>query len=140
MSIFTLLTKAVGPVTTLIDSLHTSEAEKLGLKAELLGLQNTMVEHVLELEKTTLEAQASIITQEAKAESWLTRSWRPLLMIWFAGLAGAHWMGLTPDTLPQETVDDLFTLVQIGVGGYIGGRSVEKLVPAVVSAVKQKEE
>jgi hypothetical protein len=49
-----------------------------------------------------------------------------MLMLWFAGLVGAYWFGWTPPNLPEARVADLFTLVQIGVGGYIGGRSVEK--------------
>jgi len=140
MNIFGLITKAVGPVTELIDSLHTSEEEKLQAKAALLKMETSFVGHVLALEKATLEAQSSVIIQEAKADSWLTRTWRPLLMVWFAGLAGAHWMGLTPATLPAETVADLFFIVKLGIGGYVGGRSVEKTVPAVIEALKKRSE
>lgn len=49
-------------------------------------------------------------------------------MLWFAGLVGAHWLGFTPENLSQVTVDNLLSIVQVGVGGYIIGRSGEKIM------------
>jgi len=79
------------------------------------------------LEKARLESRSSIITAEASGESWLQRNWRPMLMLWFAALVGGYWFGLTPDNLSQQTVIALFDIVQLGVGGYIAGRSAEKI-------------
>jgi hypothetical protein len=69
-----------------------------------------------------------IIVAEAKGESWLQRNWRPLVMIWFAGLVGAYWMGYTAPNLPESAIIGLLDIVQIGIGGYIVGRSTEKVV------------
>ena len=49
-------------------------------------------------------------------------------MLWFAGLVGAHWLGFTPENLSQDTVNHLLTIVQVGVGGYVIGRSGEKIM------------
>ena len=35
---------------------------------------------------------------------------------------------------------DLWTVLQIGLGGYLGGRSVEKSVEGVVKVMKSKEQ
>lgn len=72
--------------------------------------------------------RAQIIQSEAQSESWLARSWRPLAMINFLALLDAYWMGYAPDYLVNNprVVDHLFTLLTIGIGGYITGRSVEK--------------
>ena len=74
-----------------------------------------------------LEAQSSIINSEASG-NFLQRSWRPLTMIWFSILLGMYWFGFAPDYLIDNpaTVDQLFDLLKIGIGGYIVGRSVEK--------------
>ena len=75
-----------------------------------------------------LEAQVSVITTEAQG-NWLQRSWRPLTMIWFSVLIGMYWFGMAPDYLIQspETVNQLFELLKIGIGGYVVGRSAEKI-------------
>ena len=76
-----------------------------------------------------LEAQVSIITTEAQG-NWLQRSWRPLTMVWFCVLLGMYWFGFAPDYLIDNpaTVDQLFGLLKLGIGGYVLGRSVEKSV------------
>ncbi len=84
-----------------------------------------------DLEVALVEGRTSAITAEVQGESWLQRSWRPLVMLWFAGLVGAHWLGLTPDTLDPGTVEGLLDIVQLGLGGYVIGRSVEKTAKTV---------
>ena len=74
-----------------------------------------------------LEAQASIITAEAKG-GWLQRNWRPILMLVFAGLVVAHWFGFTAPNIPESVQNSLLNIVLIGVGGYIAGRSGEKIM------------
>lgn len=75
-----------------------------------------------------LEAQVSIIGLEAKG-NWLQRSWRPLTMVWFSILLGMYWFGFAPQYLIDNpsTLDQLFDLLKIGIGGYIVGRSGEKI-------------
>ena len=77
-----------------------------------------------------LQGAIQIITAEAQGDSWLQRNWRPVLMLWFAGLVGAHWLGFTPPNLPESVVVNLLDIVQVGVGGYVIGRSGEKMVKA----------
>jgi hypothetical protein len=68
---------------------------------------------------------AKIVLAEAQG-SWIKGNWRPLTMLTFVGLIVAHWLGFTPENLTEAEVLELMQLVQIGLGGYIVGRSVEK--------------
>lgn len=79
--------------------------------------------------ETIINAQAGIIMAEANG-TWLQSSWRPLTMIWFSVLLGMYWFGFAPDYLVDnpETVNQLFDLLKIGIGGYIVGRSGEKMM------------
>jgi len=92
-------------------------------------LKSEMTLAAINGELKELEAQVSIITTEAQG-NWLQRSWRPLTMVWFSVLLGMYWFGFAPDYLIDnpQTVDHLFDLLKLGIGGYVLGRSVEKSV------------
>ncbi len=139
MNVLKLIGQIFKPAAELVDNMHTSTEEKLQQKAVLLQLQTDFLIQGLEFEEEQMKQKAAIIQAEAKSESWITRSWRPITMLSFVAATMAYWFGLTPDDLPPEAINDMFTLVQIGVGGYVTGRSVEKVVPAAVAAFKQKE-
>ena len=97
------------------------EAERLKAEITLQAMSHA---------ETELKSATDIILAEAKGASWLQRNWRPVLMLWFAGLVGAHWLGFTPPNLPVEVVNNLLDIVLVGVGGYVLGRSGEKMVKA----------
>ncbi len=82
-------------------------------------------------------AAASIITAEAAGESWLQRSWRPIAMLNFLGLLNLYWFGAAPDYLVDspELVGQLFTLLTVGIGGYVGGRTIEKTARVVADRI-----
>ena len=71
-------------------------------------------------------AAAKIVLAEAQG-SWIKGNWRPVTMLIFVGLICAHWLGFTPDNLSEAEVLELMDLVQIGLGGYVLGRSAEKV-------------
>ena len=85
---------------------------------------------ILDNDSKELEAAAAIITAEAKSEHWLTSTWRPLCMLTFTALIVARWFGLTVD-IPTEIEAELWTVVQLGIGGYVAGRSAEKVAEAI---------
>ena len=80
-----------------------------------------------QLEQTRLEVRGQVVQAEATGESWLQRNWRPLTMVWFSALIGGYWFGYTPDNLSEEAVLSLFGLIKLGLGGYVIGRSAEKI-------------
>ncbi len=75
---------------------------------------------------TDLTARSNIIRAEANAGG-LAASWRPITMLAFVALIAAHWFGFTPENLPPEQVEALLEIVKIGLGGYVVGRSAEKV-------------
>ena len=146
MSLLNLIGDLFAPAAKLVDDLHTSGEEKLTLKAKLLEIQAGVITESVELEKTAIEAKTAIIIQEAKSDSWLTKSWRPIVMLTLTGSVLAYWFGLTPtdlstglSTIPLEIVNRMYSLVEIGVGGYIASRGAEKVIPKIVEALKEKE-
>lgn len=131
--IFEFLKAAIGPVTKLIDDIHTSDEERESLRLEFYRLQFGIFEQVMTYEKQLLEAQSNIITAEAQGQSWLQRSWRPITMLVFLGLVVADSFGWLSNPLASEA----WTLLQIGLGGYVVGRSMEKITPKIADAVRK---
>jgi hypothetical protein len=115
------------PAAELIDELHTSEDERLAAKGHLLDVQAAAMQRVFDYEKSTLEAQANIVNSEAGSEHWLTATWRPITMLTMLTLV----VGDAMMWLPNPLSEDAFMLLQIGLGGYVVGRSAEKIIKVV---------
>lgn len=86
---------------------------------------------------TVFTAQADIIKTEAASSHWLAANWRPLLMLTFGGLIAARWFGWAAPNLSQEEYLALWNIVEFGIGGYVIGRSAEKIAPAIAGALKK---
>lgn len=82
-------------------------------------------------------AAADIIKAEAQSESWLARNWRPMVMVVFAGLIVARWFGWAAPNLTEAEYLKLWSIVEFGLGGYVVGRSVEKIAPSIADAFKK---
>ena len=135
MNVMQLIGQIFKPAADLVDNMHTSKEEKLQQKAILLQLQTDFLIEGLEYEQEQLKQKAAIIMAETKSESWITRNWRPITMLTFLSLVVLDQLGL----LAFRLADEAWTLLQIGLGGYVVGRSVEKVTPAIVDSLKQKE-
>tara|TARA_R110001606_G_scaffold230149_1_gene378025 strand:- start:4266 stop:4658 length:393 start_codon:yes stop_codon:yes gene_type:complete len=109
--------KEIGKV---IDNLFTSEEERINAKNEVFKV---LQEQQLELQKL----QTEIIVAEANG-NWLQRSWRPIIMLAF-GFIVIYVKFIAPlFQLPIPPLENEFwNLLQIGIGGYVVGRSVEKV-------------
>ena len=129
----------IGPVAGLIDNLSTSDHEKLQMKAQLMAIQSEFATKALGYEAQIIQEQASVIRTEAQSESGLARNWRPITMLVFVALVVAYWMGFSSPDMSEAEVLSVFNLIKIGLGGYVVGRSAEKIVPATISALKSKE-
>jgi hypothetical protein len=87
-------------------------------------------------ELTELTARADIVKTEAASEHWLAASWRPILMLTFGALIVARWLGWSAPGISEQEVLKLWDIVELGLGGYVIGRSAEKIVPAAAAALK----
>lgn len=81
-------------------------------------------------------AAAGIIQAEAKSEHWLAACWRPIVMLTFAALIVARWLGYSAPGISEAEVVKLWSIVELGLGGYVIGRTVEKVTPAIAGAIK----
>lgn len=82
-------------------------------------------------------AQADVVKTEAASEHWLAANWRPLTMITFTALIVARWFGWAAPNLSEAEYLKLWSIVELGLGGYVVGRSAEKIVPSIASALKR---
>jgi len=114
-----------------LDGLFTSDDERLQAKTQIMMVQTQVMGHVLDYEKSMLEAQSQIILAEAKGESWLQRMWRPITMLVFVAIVVAKWFGLTDSNIPDNLEMKLMSIIQLGIGGYIVGRSGEKIIKSI---------
>ena len=97
-------------------------------------ITEVFIKHEGELAKQ----QGETIRAEVASKSWLARNWRPMTMMIFVGLVAAHWLGFTAPNITEAEVLSLLNLVKIGLGGYVVGRSAEKIAPMVIGALKKK--
>lgn len=124
-----------GPLNKVLDAYVSDLELRRKLAAEL---EQQFMAH---LNKAT-ELGAGVVMAEVQSEHWLTRSWRPMLMLILmaflvivglllplADLAAGKPVPFAPrwNLLPTGFWDFL----AVGMGGYIGGRSLEKVAGMV---------
>ena len=119
------------PISDVIDHVLPSGDAKLALQGKVLEGQMQAAASLMDYEKQLLDGQTKIITAEAQGNSWLQRSWRPITMLTFLVLVVCDSFGWLHNPLAPQA----WTLLQIGLGGYVAGRSLEKIAPAVTNAI-----
>lgn len=127
MSVLDFISGIFKPAVDLVDNVHTSTEEKLVQQNVLATLQNQVTAKLIELESQKLAAQSKIITAEAEGQSWMQRNWRPVTMLTFLFLVVMDSFGWLPNWL----ADEAWTLLQIGLGGYVVGRSAEQIAKKI---------
>src|SRR3990167_1677357 len=104
-----------------------------GLKTEQANIVQQAIKAASDVNNSEAQremAQAQILVSEMNSGSWLGRNWRPLLMMVFCGIIISFWFGYVPPHLNapmSPMMMEIFELIKIGMGGYIGGRSIEKI-------------
>lgn len=109
-----LLSGLVGDIGGIINSLSISSTEKKELETKM-----TQVVYSYAGELT--QQQAEIVMKETQG-NWLQRSWRPLVMLAFAGVV---LLGTVVDIPYLESDSKFWNLIEIGLGGFVVGRSIE---------------
>jgi len=109
-------------VSKIVGNIFPDPEAKAKAEAEVT---KQLLEHTKELEQVAGE----IIKTEAASTHWLAANWRPLLMLLFGGLIAARWFGYSAPNITEAEYLQLWEIVKIGIGGYIVGRSAEKIIP-----------
>jgi len=125
------LVPALAPIIgKVVGNLFPDPTEKAKAEAEAL---RQLLNHQGEIE----QAAAKIIQTEAASTHWLAANWRPLTMITFTALIVARWMGWVAPNLSEAEYLKLWSIIEFGLGGYVVGRSVEKIAPSIAGALKR---
>lgn len=126
--------KAVEETGKIIDNLTTSSEEKARAKNEISKV-------VFDALGNLVNAQRDVLVTEMGG-SKLQRNWRPLVMLAFAVIVVFHYFGFPlaktfkPDLPDLPILDTRFwDLLEIGLGGYVIGRSFEKVAETVTKNV-----
>ncbi|WP_018336899.1 3TM-type holin [Butyricimonas synergistica] len=110
-------------VSGVVERLTLPAREKKQLEADLLRL-------LLEREQELIQAQAALLQEEGKG-NWLQRSWRPLVMLTFAAVI---LMGTFTNISILSDTSRFWDLLEIGLGGYVVGRSGEKILTTLAKS------
>ena len=82
--------------------------------------------------------KVEVVKAEAQSENWLASSWRPITMLTFVALIVARWFGFTVENITPALEIKLLGLIEIGLGGYVIGRSAEKIAPQIAEIMSKK--
>ena len=122
-----LKSNTVDAVGKILDDVITNDDEKSAAKKELSDVVLTALNKVAEV-------QGEVVKTEMKG-NFLQKSWRPLMMLTFGVILVCKWFGLTNDSIPLELELQLLDIVKLGLGGYVVGRSVEKVATTVTKNI-----
>ena len=86
-------------------------------------IEADLVAAIARQEEALSQSQSSIIQAEAQG-NWLQRSWRPIIMLVFATIV---LIGTFFDLPILSDTSRFWDLLEIGIGGYVIGRSAEKI-------------
>lgn len=124
---FNLLIPAV---TTLLDKIIPDPAAKAAAQIELLRLSQAG-------QLKELESSMTVIAAEANSEHWLVAAWRPITMLTFVVIIANNYivypyLSLFFSDAPMlEIPQGMWSLLNIGLGGYVVGRTGEKIAKSV---------
>ncbi len=128
-------------MSNIVDSIGTT-VEKLGNAFDKnFTSKEEVLEQVGKAQAHLLEVKQAIILAEMQG-SKMQRNWRPFLMYLF-GIIIAYSSMLAPILytvwgVPKpEMTSEFWDVIQLSIGGYVIGRSTEKIMPGVTEATRK---
>lgn len=112
------------------DSLFTSKEER---KKAKLALRSRLLDH-----REKLASERSAVIQSETSGSWYQRAWRPFVMLVFVAVIVGHWFGYAGGGIDPSIQAQLYQTIKLGLGGYVLGRSAEKIAPSLSDAIKNR--
>jgi hypothetical protein len=115
----------------------------------LIKVKAELIEAGMKAESELARAGAEVIMAEAKGESPAQRNWRPHLMYLIMAVivfnaiivpvsASFGYVIPTVDAL-SAIPEQLWSLLTLGMGGYIAGRSAEKIAATIAPMLKKSQ-
>lgn len=116
----------VDSVGDAFDKNFTSEEERLQEKAKIIALIQDFMMKVADTKTDLVKTEM--------AGNWMQRSWRPIIMLAFGFVVIYRYFIAPTFHLPMaELPDNFWNLLELGMGGYVIGRSVEKVTDSISS-------
>jgi hypothetical protein len=116
--------EATNSAEKILDTLTTTDSEKANAK---LLLTNTILQA---LQKIALYQQ-EVLLAEIQG-NWLQRSWRPIIMLAFGSIVC---IGAFKDIDYLKDTSRFWDLLELGLGGYVIGRTTEKVVESITKNI-----
>ena len=133
---------AVAPLAKILFNTIEKSVPDKDLQEKLKAQWQTQL---LQSNTAELTAAAKIIEAEAKA-GWFASSWRPLLMyvlifilVWNY-ILGPVIKVFTGAVISFELPGDVWTLLNVGLGGYVVGRSAESVARTMANRPVNKQQ
>lgn len=120
-----------------IADLFPNEVERNKALAILQDARNDIAKAQLNFESEIVASQASAVVAEEKGESPAQRNWRPHLMYLIMAILGFNFILVPIAKMFSHEIPDLplpselWTILEISLGGYVGGRSLEKITSKI---------
>jgi len=124
----------VGKIVDLVKGWQDRKATEAEMRAEVeKAILGTFAE--------VAKSQADVIMAETRGENWLQRNWRPCVAVCFAFIVAFYgllspilvgWFGFPPVRVGDQLLEWIMQAVMVCLGGYIGGRTLEKIVTTIV--------
>lgn len=131
--------ETIDAIGNTIDKIDKSD-EKMSLQLRYKELIMEMEGAYLSYETRLLDSQTKIVESETKGESWLQRNWRPSLMVMCMFIIFNNYLLVPYFGLPTATLDDhIWILIEMGVTGYVAGRSLEKITDKLAPVLLSKK-
>jgi hypothetical protein len=136
--VFALLTKLLaGPLIDKVLNVFVSMQNRKATEAEVRA---AVEKEILSTFSEVAETQASVLKAEITGEDWLQRNWRPIVAVSFSFVLLFYsllmpilvsWFGVPPVRTGDLILEWTYDTVLLCLGGYIGGRTIEKVVRMV---------
>jgi hypothetical protein len=132
------------PFADVISKFVTRKEDLILAEAEIKKIQNDLEKKIIDNQTNLLNTQKELMLSEFNGTA-LQRNWRPVLMWVIVCIIGNNYLiapivnnaaaAFNVVLLPiLELPDHLFNLMTISLGGYVVGRSAEKIIPQYVQA------
>ncbi len=130
-----------GPlVKVVLDVVERAQQAKMNRAALEAELKRAIAAELGRVAATELQARRDVLVAELRGESWLQRNWRPIVALtsffsyWFVivvypFLQVGGWLPAV--RFGEVGLQNMFWLTTVAVGGYIGGRTLEKLARTI---------
>jgi hypothetical protein len=122
-----LLSAGLGTAVDKVLGRFFEDKDKAAQAAQELRL--AMMEH----EQTAQQVARDVVVAEAKSEHWVTSAWRPIVMLMFAVMIANNYIiapyldAILGTSIMFDMPEQAWTLLSLGLSGYIIGRSGEKI-------------